>query len=107
MDYLRAIDEYNFYLKFNKNDTVEFKIAQSLFHMKKYFESSKKFKNLTNKLILTDDAELGYYKSIFFIGNFNSFRTQLNQNNQGSQYRFQGRSDSGVAHFNFTSTSIA
>jgi TM2 domain-containing membrane protein YozV len=79
-DYLRAIDEYNFYLKFNNNDTVEFKIAQSLFKMEKYFESSEKFKDLMNNLNLSDDAELGYYKSIFFIGDFNSFRTQLNKN---------------------------
>ncbi len=64
-DYLRAIEEYQKYLKVFSNDTIEFKIGLSYSKMQKYFDAENSFKQIHSLSPLYTDAKLQYYKALF------------------------------------------
>jgi len=73
-DYLRAIAEFDEYLKTNDNDTVRFNIARSYFGMKKYYQAADQYKTLFSSYTLQDEARFGVIKSNFFAGDFSFLR---------------------------------
>jgi hypothetical protein len=75
-DYLRAVTEYNEFLKTNDNDTVRFNIARSYFGMKKYSQAADNYKTLFSSFTLQDEARFGVIKSNFFSGDFDFLRNQ-------------------------------
>lgn len=64
-DYLRAIDEYEKYLAFEKNDTIKFKIANGYFLMHDYKNAIQKFKNFPIESDFYFNAKLEILKSQF------------------------------------------
>ncbi|MCF8421031.1 MAG: hypothetical protein K9G63_19315 [Melioribacteraceae bacterium] len=76
-DYLRAIREYQEYLKFESNDTVRFKIAYGFNRMGRYIESADNFKSLFFASALAEEAKLEFLTSLYFGGRKNEFFDQL------------------------------
>jgi TM2 domain-containing membrane protein YozV len=64
-DYLRAITEYEDYLKTNKNDSVKFKIALSFLNMGKNVEAENRFSELLIDTELAVPSQLEITKSVF------------------------------------------
>jgi len=61
-DYLRAVEEYESYLKFNYEDTVEFRILLSLYALEKYETADRKAEtlyksNLFKDLVLAEELK--------------------------------------------------
>jgi len=73
-DYLRAADEYEKYLGFIQNDTVEFKIALSYSGMNNFEEASKRFSSIKEHSLFYKPAQMQYLKSIFQTGDIVKFR---------------------------------
>jgi tetratricopeptide (TPR) repeat protein len=69
-DYLRAIDEFREYLKTENNDTIQFKVAESFLRINRFKEAAENFKSLFFHSPLSDEARLGFYKSLFFQKDF-------------------------------------
>ncbi len=74
-DYLRAIGEYKEVLKLYENDTIRFRFANSFFRIGRYDEAAQNFKTLFVGSQLVEEAQLSYYKSLFFSSDINAFRT--------------------------------
>jgi len=73
-DYLRAIDEFRAYLKVEDYDTIRFKFSECFYRIGRYSEAAENYKSLFFHSQLSDEARLGYAKSLFFQKDFNNFR---------------------------------
>jgi len=73
-DYLRAAEEYERYISFEKNDTAEFKVGLSYSRIGNYKLAEEKFNSISDNSIFNSSAELEYYKSIFQQEDYRSFR---------------------------------
>jgi TM2 domain-containing membrane protein YozV len=60
-DYLRAFDEYRFYLQYNDNDTIKLRLAQMLIAMERYSEAEDYLKMLFLGSSNSEEAKLNYY----------------------------------------------
>lgn len=80
-DYLRALNEFREYLKTEDNDTIRFKFAECFYRIKRFDEASGNFKSLFHHSQLSNEARLGFYKSLFFKNDFSSFRDYAEQEN--------------------------
>ena len=80
-DYLRAAFEYEKYLGSYYNDTVEFKIGLSYSKISNYSKAVEWFKRINNNSAFFADAGNEYFKSLFQLGNYNSFRRNYLENN--------------------------
>jgi len=69
-DYLRAVDEFREYLKKENNDTIQFKVAECFLRINRFDEASANYKTLFFHSPLSDNARLGFYKSLFFKNDF-------------------------------------
>ncbi len=76
-DYLRALDEFKYYLKNEDNDTVRYKFSECFFRIGRYDEAAENYKSLFFHSLLSDEARLGYYKSAFFKNDFLLFREEV------------------------------
>lgn len=83
-DYLRALNEYKEFLKTDNNDTVRFKLAESFLRIGRYGEASGNFKSLFFSSSLTDEARLGFFKSLFLAKDFVNLRQYGNNENYTS-----------------------
>lgn len=81
-DYLRAIDEFTEVLKKNDNDTIRFKIAESLYRIGRFEESAVNFKSLFFSRTLEDNSKLFYFKTLFFMQKY----SQIIDDNQTELY---------------------
>lgn len=87
-DFLRASNEFKEYLKFNNNDTVQFKYADCFYKIGRFSEAADNFKVLMFGSSLSEEAKLLFYQSNFFLNDFKSFRElTLNQNYISVKYR--------------------
>ena len=84
-DYLRAANEFKEYLKYEFNDTVQFRFANSFFKIGRYQESADNFKTLFFGSRLSEEARLMFYESIFFQNDFKSFRELADRENYHSE----------------------
>lgn len=82
-DYLRAIDEFTEVLKKNDNDTIRFKIAESLYRIGRFEESAVNFKSLFFSRTLEDNSKLFYFKTLFFMQKY----SQVIENSKTELYR--------------------
>ena len=73
-DYLRAIDEYQSFLRIANNDTARFKMALSFQRMNRFEEAGDNFKSLFFNSSLEDLARLEFYKSYFLMGDYRLLR---------------------------------
>ncbi|MEW6196142.1 MAG: tetratricopeptide repeat protein [Bacteroidota bacterium] len=73
-DYLRALNEYREFLRYEDNDSVRYRLAESFFRIGRFNEAADNFKGLFFGSDLSDEAILGFYKSSFFKGNYKEFR---------------------------------
>ncbi|OGU55888.1 MAG: hypothetical protein A2V66_18190 [Ignavibacteria bacterium RBG_13_36_8] len=73
-DYLRAINEYQEYLKIANNDTARFKFAFALAEMGRETEALDNYKGLFFSSPLNEGARLEFYKINFQQGDFVRFR---------------------------------
>ncbi len=94
-DYLRAINEYNNYLKLSEDDTIKFKIGLSYSYMGGNLEAKRIFSQIQPNAPLFAIAELEYYKSSFksdlinFKNNFNNEAvSDSNKNNLSKLYNY-------------------
>ncbi len=78
-DYLRALDEFREFLRTEDNDTVRFKFADCFYMIHRYDEASDNFKSLFFHSALSDQARLGFYKSLFFENSYDQFRDFVDQ----------------------------
>lgn len=76
-DYLRAIDEYNAVLNHMPNDILQYKIGLSYFLMRQYFNAEQNYKKLFKNSFLSEEAKLEYYRSVFYLGDYYSFREKI------------------------------
>ena len=76
-DYLRAMNEYREYLKTADNDTVRFKFAECFFRIGRYDEAMENFKGLFYYSDISEEAQLGFYRSIFFKNDFTQLRDDI------------------------------
>ena len=76
-DYLRAIDEFNIVLNGKWNDTLQYKVASSYFNMKKYSDAMNNYEKLFSSKLISEEAKLEYYRSLFFIEDFEKFRKKF------------------------------
>ena len=74
-DYLRAITEYENYLKTNNNDSIKFKIALSYLNMGKHEEAENKFSELLMNRAFGAQSRLEIAKSIFQRKDFSSMES--------------------------------
>lgn len=77
-DYLRAIDEYRAVLNYIPNDILRYKIGLSYFFMGRYYDAEQNYKKLFGSSFLSQEAELEYYRSVFYLGDYYSFREKIN-----------------------------
>jgi TM2 domain-containing membrane protein YozV len=80
-DYLRAAAEFREYLKTQDNDTIRFKFAECFYRINRFSEAAENFKSLFYHSSLSDEARLGFFKSIFFTDEFKLFRDYAEQEN--------------------------
>ncbi|MGA7723071.1 MAG: hypothetical protein WCA84_18030 [Ignavibacteriaceae bacterium] len=73
-DYLRAADEYERFLSFVPNDTIEFKIALTYSSMNNFNEAAKKFNVISKNSSFYKPARIEFLKSIFQTGDIAEFR---------------------------------
>lgn len=73
-DFLRAIEEFKYYLKSTQNDTVQFRLANCLYEIGRYNEASENFKTLFWGSSLEDESRLMFFQSHFFMKDFDQFR---------------------------------
>lgn len=78
-DYLRAVSEYQEFLKLNNNDTIKFKFAFALENMNRYNEAGENYKSLFFNSTLEEEAKLYYLRLHFIQDNYEKFE-QLSQN---------------------------
>lgn len=78
-DYLRAVNEYQEYLKFENNDTIKFKFAFSLENMNRFNEAGENYKSLFFNSTLEDEARLYYLRLQAIQANYDNYE-QLSQN---------------------------
>lgn len=71
-DYLRAILEYEEYLKFYNNDTISFKIALGYSKIENYDEAAERFKSIPPKSVFYSTSRLEFLKSNIKAGDFYS-----------------------------------
>lgn len=75
-DYLRAIEEYEKYLAFIKNDSVEFKIAYGYLEMGDYQNALYKFSKITTSSVFYNASRMEKLKSYFLLQDSESFFTE-------------------------------
>ena len=80
-DYLRAMNEYREYLKVEVNDTARFKFAECFYRMNRFEEASRNFMSLFYHSPFSEQARLGFYKSLFFENDFKGFREYVDEGN--------------------------
>lgn len=73
-DYLRAIDEFQFYLQNKNNDTIRFKMADCFHKIGRLDEASDNYKGLFFNSSLMAEARLAYIKSKFDERDYKDFR---------------------------------
>lgn len=73
-DYLRAIDEYEWYNSYNFNDTVEYKIILSLSALKKYDILKKRVSKLDENFIFKNPARGEILKNFIITGEYEKMR---------------------------------
>lgn len=73
-DYLRAVHEFQEFLKFSNNDTARFKFAYSLAAIGRSSEALDNYKGLFFSSTLSEDARLEFYKVNFLTKPIDSFR---------------------------------
>ncbi|MBI9070655.1 MAG: hypothetical protein JEY94_03615 [Melioribacteraceae bacterium] len=78
-DYLRAINEFHDYLRFENNDTIRFKAADCFHKMGRLDEAADNYKGLFFNSTLMSEARLAYIKSKFDERQFASFRNLVVQ----------------------------
>jgi tetratricopeptide (TPR) repeat protein len=72
-DYLRAIDEYERYLKMCENDSIQFKIAYGFLQMGNYQNAIEKFSAIKSNSIFYDAAGIEKLKVFFLANDTSSF----------------------------------
>ena len=75
-DYLRAALEYEKYLNFTFNDTIEFKIGLSYLYTGDYKRSISWFRSIKSNSNYFNDAQVQYFKSLFESGNYYNLRNE-------------------------------
>lgn len=78
-DYLRAVSEYQEFLKLNNNDTIKFKFAFALESMNRYNEAGENYKSLFFNSTLEEEAKLYYLRLQAIQYDFDKYE-QLAQN---------------------------
>jgi len=73
-DYLRAIDEYEWYNDYNYNDTIEYKIILSLSALKKYDLLKERVLKLSEKFVFKEPALGEILKNFIIAGKFEESR---------------------------------
>jgi TM2 domain-containing membrane protein YozV len=82
-DYLRAVLEYEEYIKHYDNDTVLFKIALGYSKIENYSEAVQRFMNISVQSDYYSSARLEYLKSKLFLEDYNSI-IDFSKNNLGN-----------------------
>lgn len=80
-DYLRAANEFREFLKFESNDTVQFRFANCFYKIGRFDEAADNFKTLFFGTQLSHQAKLMFYESNFFSGNYKPFRELVDAEN--------------------------
>ena len=101
-DYLRAIEEYTYYLRKTSDDTIEFKIALAYSGMGDYNKAADKFESIKNNSPFYSDAKLEAMKSLFQAGNFITLRNSF-ENDSSEKFRGFGKANS-LYNFSFLLT---
>jgi hypothetical protein len=78
-DYIRAVTEFKEYLKTSDNDTVQFRMSNSLFKIGRFEEATDNFRGLFFNSTLSEEARLMFFESKFFQNDFNGFRSYTGQ----------------------------
>lgn len=76
-DYIRAIDEYNFALTKQNNDTLKFKIALAYQKLERYNESENSFKELFASQQFGSEAKFEYFRTLYLSGKFETMHKRI------------------------------
>lgn len=77
-DYLRAIDEYENYLKFSKNDSIQFKIAYSYLLINNFHQAINKFLQINSKSVFFENSKVELLKVYFLMSDSTGFYQTAN-----------------------------
>ncbi len=78
-DYLRALNEFREYLKYENQDTARFRFAECFLRIGRYQEAADNFKGLFYNSTLQNESRLAYLEAQFQSGDLNSFRSIARQ----------------------------
>jgi len=85
-DYLRAIDEFQNFLKYKKNDTVFFKIGLAYEKMRKYDIAQLYFASYPEKNAFYPEARLEFHKLFFLKKEFSALRENVARTGKNFEY---------------------
>lgn len=80
-DYLRALNEFREFLKYENRDTIRFKFAQCFLKIGRFREAADNFKSLFFNSSLKDESRLAFLEAQFRTGDLKNFRTIAKQDN--------------------------
>jgi tetratricopeptide (TPR) repeat protein len=72
-DYLRAIDEYESYLRINEDDSIRFKIALGFLEMEKYDSAIEKFSKIKSTSSFYEASRIEKLKTYFLLNDSAKF----------------------------------
>ena len=81
-DYLRAIDEYKYYLAVYPNDTLNFKIGFAQSQMGNFLDSKNYFEELISKSIFIDESNFELLKINYLQDNYSELRSKTYLSNK-------------------------
>lgn len=80
-DYLRALNEFREFLRYENRDTIRFKFAQCFLKIGRFREAADNFKSLFFNSSLKDESRLAFLEAQFRTGDLKNFRTIAKQDN--------------------------
>jgi TM2 domain-containing membrane protein YozV len=80
-DYLRALNEFKEFLKYENRDTVRFRFAECFLRIGRYREAADNFTSLFFNSSLKDESRLAFLEAQFRAGDLNNFRSIAKQEN--------------------------
>ncbi len=99
-DYLRAFHEFRNVLKTIDNDTIRFRLANSLFKISRMSEAADNFKTLFFGSALSEEARLMFYQSAYFLNDHKWFRELTEQENyQTTKYKNEVERLKSITYF--------
>lgn len=78
-DYLRALNEFKEFLKYENRDTVRFKFAECFLRIGRFREAADNFKSLFYNSSLKDESRLAFLESLFRTNDLIYFRSTVKQ----------------------------